>query len=121
MKLKYKIIHVMVKQTTTTAPELHLNETHTAGYLEILPMTFDERVKMYMKLSKEELAKMLAERDRLGIDAPQRVVPCPYPVYPTYPSWPSYPEGPWVTYDTGFTTSCTADPNLKAYNSGKGK
>lgn len=100
----------MVKQTTT-APELNLNDTQTAGYLEILPMTFDERVRMYMKLSKEELAKMLAERDRLGIDSIP--MPCPYP-YPVYPDMP-HPAGPWITCSTADSSALGANgqPEIK--------
>ena len=95
----------MVKQTTT-APELDFNDAQAAGYLEILPMTFDERVKMYMKLSKEELAKMLAERDRLGIDYRPIPYPCPYPAYPETP----HPTWPWITYSTSDqSVSTTAD------------
>jgi hypothetical protein len=54
----------VVKQTTTDGTETNLN------YLQVLPMTFEERYKMYMRCKKEELAKMLAERDRIGIDYP---------------------------------------------------
>ena len=50
----------MVKDTTTTPPELN-----TVNFLQMAPMTFEEKVRMYMKCSKLELAKMLAERDRL--------------------------------------------------------
>ena len=50
----------MVKDTTTTPPELNM-----MNFLQMAPMTFEEKVRMYMKCSKLELAKMLAERDRL--------------------------------------------------------
>ena len=46
------------------------------NYCHIVPLTFEERVNMYMKCDKLELAKMLAERDRLGTldnNAPQYV------------------------------------------------
>ena len=33
--------------------------------LQVLNMTNKERVKMYMKCKKKQLAKMLAERDRI--------------------------------------------------------
>ena len=36
----------------------------TSGYLQVVPMTFDEKVKLYMKLTKKELAEMLATRDK---------------------------------------------------------
>jgi len=36
----------------------------TNGYLQIQPMTFDEKVKLYMELTKKELAEMLATRDK---------------------------------------------------------
>ena len=45
----------MVKGTTTTSPELN-----TVNFLQMAPMTFEEKVRMYMKCSKLELAKMLA-------------------------------------------------------------
>ena len=41
------------------------NQSSGLNYLQIVPMTFDERVQMYMSLDKIELARMLAERDRL--------------------------------------------------------
>ena len=31
------------------------------NYVAVVPLTFDERVAMYMKCDKEELARMLAE------------------------------------------------------------
>ena len=61
-----------------------MNEQQTAGFLHVVPMTFEEKVAMYMKCSKIELAKMLAERDRLGLDYVHYPMPCPYPC-PQYP------------------------------------
>lgn len=67
----------MYEDTKTTAKQ-------TVNFLQVVPMTFEEKVAMYMKCDKIELAKMLAERDRLGIDYRQCPVPCPY-TYPQYP------------------------------------
>jgi hypothetical protein len=36
----------------------------TSGYLQIVESTFDEKVALYMKLTKKELAEMLATRDK---------------------------------------------------------
>ena len=72
----------MVKDTTATPPELN-----TVNFLQVAPMTFEEKVRMYMKCSKLELAKMLAERDRLDY------VPQPQPPY-----------GP------GYHITCDTDP-----------
>ena len=86
----------MVKDTTTTAPELN-----TTDFVQVVPMTFEEKVKMYMKCSKLELAKMLAERDRLGIDyIPQ---PQPYPVPFPAPNTAPWPM-PW--YNTEYEITC---------------
>lgn len=72
----------MVKDTTTTSPELN-----TMNFLQVAPMTFEEKVRMYMKCSKLELAKMLAERDRLDY------VPQPQP-----------------PYESGYHITCDTDP-----------
>ena len=60
-------------------------------------MTHDARVKMYLKLSRRELADMLATRD----DAPAPIIPQPMPSWPPQPPahFPyRYPlEGPTVT------------------------
>lgn len=72
----------MVKDTTTTPPELN-----TVNFLQMAPMTFEEKVRMYMKCSKLELAKMLAERDRLDY------VPQPQP-----------------PYEPGYHITCDTDP-----------
>lgn len=78
----------MVKQTTTNGNDPNtIKQTETTApsnveYSQILPMTFEERVEMYMKCSKLELAKMLAERDRLGMDAPTFI-----PSMPHYSPW----------------------------------
>lgn len=37
------------------------------NYCQIVPQTWEERYSMYMKFPKEDLAKMLAERDRFDI------------------------------------------------------
>lgn len=71
----------MYEDTKTTAI---MDEQQTAGFLHVVPMTFEEKVAMYMKCSKLELAKMLAERDRLGLDYVPCHVPCPYQ-YQQYP------------------------------------
>ena len=72
----------MVKDTTTTSPELN-----TVNFLQMAPMTFEEKVRMYMKCSKLELAKMLAERDRID-----------YILQPQSP------------YDPGYHITCDTDP-----------
>lgn len=96
-----------VVKETTTAPEYQYDYV-TNGYMQIVPMTFEERVKMYMRCTKEELAKMLAERGRIGLD----VYPRPsYPVYP-YPAYPNInPFEPYVTY--GEYTTASSDINLE--------
>lgn len=84
----------MVKDTTTTPPELN-----TTNFLQVAPMTFEEKVRMYMKCSKLELAKMLAERDRLDY-VPQ---PQPYPAPNTAP-WPT------PRYNIEYEITCGTDP-----------
>lgn len=56
------------------------------SYCQEAPMTFEERVAMYMKCDKIELAKMLAERDTLRMDVPRYYIPQPYiePISTTY-------------------------------------
>lgn len=48
-----------------------------ANYVQIVPLTWDERFKMYMKCKKKDLATMLAERDK--IDFPQGCAECVKP------------------------------------------
>ena len=84
----------MVKDTTTTPPELNM-----MNFLQVAPMTFEEKVRMYMKCSKLELAKMLAERDRLDY-VPQ---PQPYPAPNTAP-WPT------PRYNIEYEITCDTDP-----------
>ena len=71
----------MVKDTTTTSPELN-----TTDFPQVTPMTFEEKVRMYMKCSKLELAKMLAERDRLD-----------------------YVPQPQSPYESGYHITCDTD------------
>ena len=40
------------------------------NYSQVMPMTFEERVAMYMNCDKLDLARMLAERDRRDLDFP---------------------------------------------------
>lgn len=87
-----------VKQTTTNESSINNN------YAEIVPMTFEERYKMYMRCKKEELAKMLAQRDEYDHFL-KPYYPPTYPQYPQYPTYPEpnitpYPLNPWVTYTT---------------------
>lgn len=42
------------------------------NYSQILPMTYEEKVKMYLKCKKIELAKMLATRDEIS-----KIIPIP--------------------------------------------
>jgi len=83
----------MVKTTTT----IDLTGT-TVNYTQIVPMTFEEKVNMYMRCSKLELARMLAERNRTE----QQIQPYVYPWYPQLIG-PNY-----VTCDKdGYSTTCT--------------
>lgn len=85
----------VVKQTTTNGEEYNNN------YVAIVPMTFEERYRMYMRCKKEELAKMLAQRDEYEHFLRQPCIPQPYyPTYPMEPMDPIHPLGPWVTYAT---------------------
>lgn len=85
-----------------------LDNDNTLAIGEIFPMTFEEKVKMYMKLSKEELAKMLAERDSIDI-VPQPYIP---PTQPYVPPAPFYPwQYPWITWSTSSTSYEKEIPN----------
>lgn len=79
----------MVKETTTAAPMSN-------DYAQVVPMTFEEKVNMYMRCSKLELARMLAERERLFAPVPQ---PYQYP-------WPN--TAPWPT-EHGYEITCSND------------
>lgn len=102
---------------------------------------FKERVEKYLRLSHQTLAEMLALRDEEEGKA-KSVEDCPLqPNYPYTPYYPYYPYRPvntkWcplsmgecnnpfgdcincpyhggVTYNTKFTTTCTADLNCDA-------
>ena len=98
----------MVKDTTTDQTTQHLN------YLQVVPMTFEERYNMYMRCKKEELAKMLAERDSLFTPhvEPFTAPDMPYPW--TTPGTP-YPPYPWITWDNNnfyANTSSTCDESI---------
>lgn len=81
----------VVKQTKTNGEEYNNN------YVAIVPMTFEERYHMYMRCKKEELAKMLAQRDEY-----EQLFRIPY--QQPYPSDPVSPFVPWVTYGVdGYT------------------
>lgn len=107
----------MVKQTKSTDPQDNVvKETITgpvsaAEYVAIVPMTFEERYRMYMRCKKEELAKMLATRDEYdnlmrGVPQQPYVIPqpmCPGCPRPCNPYEPYNPFGPVVTYCTNTT------------------
>ena len=91
-----------VVKESTSAPKVEQQ-----NYCQVVPMTFEERYAMYMRCKKEELAKMLAERDRLGLD----YYPQPYnPQYPWYPPYP-YPGYPVITCEnsSGVETSASIE------------
>ena len=90
----------MVKQTKSTNSQNNIVKQTLTGpvteeYVAVIPMTFEERYKMYMRCKKEELAKMLAQRDEYEFKFPQQ-----FPYYPAYPSYPTYPSpiGPYYEY-----------------------
>ena len=77
----------MVEQTTTNGQEIN-------GYLnQPSGPTFNELYEAYLKLSKEELAMLLASKE-LAQQPYTPYIPA-YPVYPTYPSPSPYP---WITW-----------------------
>lgn len=92
----------MVKDTTTTSPELN-----TVNFLQMAPMTFEEKVRMYMKCSKLELAKMLAERDRLDY-VPQLQPPYEPGYHITCDTDPLATQTVSVSDSTGNTAYCSS-------------
>ncbi len=90
----------MVKETKTD--DVTNIEISKLNYVSVVPMTFEERYHMYMRCKKEELAKMLAQRDELDALRQPVVQPYPVPVSPSYPPEPipTYPGPftPWITY-----------------------
>lgn len=66
-----------------TRSSFEIGEWDLQEYSQVVPMTFEERVAMYMKCSKLDLARMLAERDTLRMDYPVPMMPyyapCPQP------------------------------------------
>lgn len=77
----------MVKETKTTE-YIKLNEQY------VTRPTFNELYEAYLKLSKEELAMLLAAKESA---APYQQ---PYvPAYPVYPSYTAPSPYPWNTWD----------------------
>ena len=71
------------------------------NYSQVIAMTDEEKLEMYMKCTKKELAKMLIESNR-NLD--MAIARQPFAVYPSYPIYPPYdPNAPIVTYDTSDT------------------
>ena len=55
------------------------NKIDKANYIQVVRQTWEERVKMYMKCSKKELATMMAERDKyMSPDACMEFAPKSY-------------------------------------------
>lgn len=93
---------------------LTIDDNAVTNYQQILPMTFEEKVNMYMKCSKLELAKMLAERDRIeqNFPYPPVIQPVPYPCpYPSIPQEPYYWNQSEITCNTVVT-----DEDYKLYS-----
>lgn len=90
----------MAKDTTTTPLELNM-----MNFLQVAPMTFEEKVRMYMKCSKLELAKMLAERDRLDY-VPQPQSPYEHGYHITCDTDPLATQTVSVSDSTGNTAYC---------------
>lgn len=59
----------------------------TNNYSQVVPMTFEERVAMYMNCDKLDLARMLAQRDMHDLEYIPRFVPDPYPFEPEKQWW----------------------------------
>lgn len=79
-------------------------QCNTYNYCQIVPMSFEEKVKMYMRFKKIDLARMLAERDELSkfTNPLPQPYPCPYPysiptTTPYYQPNPSNPFEPIIT------------------------
>lgn len=90
----------MVKQTLTGPVEANNN------YVAVVPMTFEERYHMYMRCKKEELAKMLTQRDILWEQVHPQVYPMPIP---TYPSQPYIGDTPWTWNPEPYCTTNTSE------------
>jgi hypothetical protein len=70
------------------------------NYSVVVEMTDEEKLEMYMKLSKKEIAKMLIESNKnldVMIKHQQQFF---IPSYPILPAYPSYPLEPFY-YTTG--------------------
>ena len=97
--IKKKTKNNMVKETTTNGigEDFSITIPHPGNDNS----NFDTLYEAYMKLSKEDLARILAARDtQQQTNVPQ----VPYvPAYPTYPTYPTYPSFPWITW---CTTTC---------------
>ena len=94
----------VVKQTNTAdGLEFTASTLTTAGYCQVVPMTFEEKVKMYMRCTKLELARMMASRDHIDELRPCYPQPYPYPwAVPCTPVDPVYPYTyPTITCEGG--------------------
>ena len=96
----------------------HINKTAepkivTTGYVETRPMTTEERVGMYSKLSKEELVNLVIQKEDLLIKEIEEN-------FNMYQGINQYPESPWTPpylpgRDVWYTTSTNSitDTSIK--------
>ena len=83
----------MVEQTTTV-PKMDENVNYGYGH-NYSGLSFDQLYELFMKMDKDDLARLLAAKEIAKTNIPQ--IPC-YPVYPQYP-----PQYPWITW---YNTIC---------------
>ena len=83
----------MVEQTTT-APKMDENVNYGYGY-NYSGLSFDQLYELFMKMDKEDLARLLAAKEIAKTNIPQ------IPYYPVYPQYP--PQYPWITW---YNTIC---------------
>ena len=74
----------MVKETTT-APEFNYNSSYSPS--------FEELYNLYMKMDKEDLARLLAAKELVGKQQVPQFVPMPY--YPPI----NVPQYPYITWN----------------------
>lgn len=81
----------------------------TINFIQIVPLSREEKIKMYMKLTKKQLAEMMAMRDEIEEHNDK-------PIQPYVPDMPKFPKCTSWSDCTNIFKDCINCP--LRYNSG---